>query len=75
MKYADEKTNADWFAEMLRLSVLPEGYTYPKEQKTVRDLMRKRMQIVQQATQNFLSKPPILPFVITKPLKVIINDN
>ncbi len=40
---------------MLRLGVLPEGYIYPKEERMVRDLMRKRMQLVQQATQNLLS--------------------
>tara|TARA_R110001592_G_scaffold318417_2_gene595530 strand:- start:1433 stop:2260 length:828 start_codon:yes stop_codon:yes gene_type:complete len=55
LKYADDKTDADWLAEMLRLGVLPEGYIYPKEQRTVRDLMRKRMQLVQQATLNLLS--------------------
>jgi transposase len=55
LKYGDDKTDADWLAEMLRLGVLPEGYIYPKEQRTVRDLMRKRMQLVQQATLNLLS--------------------
>ena len=55
LKYADDNSDADWLAEMLRLGVLPEGYIYPKEQRTVRDLMRKRMQLVQQATQNLLS--------------------
>jgi len=55
LKYADDNSDADWLAEMLRLGVLPEGYIYPKEQRAVRDLMRKRMQLVQQATQNLLS--------------------
>ena len=55
LKYADDKTDADWLAEMLRLGILPEGYIYPKEQRTARDLMRKRMQLVQQATLNLLS--------------------
>jgi transposase len=40
---------------MLRLSILPTGYIYPKEQRMVRDLLRKRMQLVQQKTQNMLS--------------------
>jgi transposase len=30
LKYGDDKTDADWLAEMLRLGVLPEGYIYPK---------------------------------------------
>jgi transposase len=55
LKYADDNSEADWLAEMLRLGVLPEGYIYPKEQRTIRDLMRKRMQLVQQATFNLLS--------------------
>ncbi len=55
LKYADDNSDADWLAEMLRLGVLPEGYIYPKEERMVRDLMRKRMQLVQQATQNLLS--------------------
>ncbi|MCP5078694.1 MAG: IS110 family transposase [Psychromonas sp.] len=55
LKYADDNSDADWLAEMLRLGILPEGYIYPKGQRTVRDLMRKRMQLVQQATLNLLS--------------------
>lgn len=55
LKYADDNSDADWLAEMLRLNVLPEGYIYPKEERAIRDLMRKRMQLVQQATS------PIFP--------------
>lgn len=55
LKYADDNSDADWLAEMLRLGVLPEGYIYPKEERIVRDLMRKRMQLVQQSTKNLLS--------------------
>ena len=55
LKYADDNSDADWLAEMQRLGVLPEGYIYPKEARTVRYLMRKRMQLVQQATLNILS--------------------
>lgn len=55
LKHADDNSDADWLAEMLRLNILPEGYIYPKEERTVRDLMRKRMQLVQQSTKNLLS--------------------
>lgn len=55
LKHADDNSDADWLAEMLRLGILPEGYIYPKEERAVRDLMRKRMQLVQQATSNLLS--------------------
>lgn len=55
LKYTDDNSDASWLAEMLRLNILPEGYIYPREQRTSRDLMRKRMQLVQQQTSNLLS--------------------
>jgi transposase len=55
LKYADDNSDAQWLAEMLRLNILPEGYIYPKEERAVRDLMRKRMSLVQQSTANLLS--------------------
>ena len=48
-------SDAEWLAEMLRLDILPEGHIYPKLQRSTRDLMRKRMQLVQQQTLNLLS--------------------
>lgn len=55
LKHADDHSDARWLAEMLRLDILPEGYIYPRELRAVRDLMRKRMDIVQQSTKNLLS--------------------
>jgi transposase len=55
LKYADDNSDAQWLAEMLRLNILPEGYIYPEEERAVRDLMRKRMSLVQQSTANLLS--------------------
>lgn len=55
LKHGDDDSDAKWLAEMLRLSILPTGYIYPKEQRMVRDLLRKRMQLVQQKTKNMLS--------------------
>jgi transposase len=55
LKHGDDSSDAKWLADMLRLSILPTGYIYPKEQRMVRDLLRKRMQLVQQKTQNMLS--------------------
>jgi transposase len=37
------------------LGVLPEDYIYPKEERAVRDLLRKRSQLVRQKTANLLS--------------------
>jgi transposase len=55
LKHSDDNSDALWLAEMLRLDVLPVGYIYPKELRTTRDLMRKRMQLVQQSTSNLLA--------------------
>jgi transposase len=55
LKYTDDKTDARWLAEMLRLRLLKEGYIYPKEGRAVRDLLRKRSQLVQQRTAQILS--------------------
>jgi hypothetical protein len=36
---------------------LPEGYIYPKEERPVRDLLRKRAQLVRQKVRQILSNP------------------
>jgi transposase len=38
----------------LRLRLLPEGYIYPKEGRAVRDLLRKRSQLVRQKVTHIL---------------------
>ena len=55
LKYTDDHSDARWLAHLLRLGVLPEGYIYPKEERMVRDLLRKRGQLVHQRTANLLS--------------------
>ena len=55
LKYTDDHSDARWLAHILRLGVLPEGYIYPKEERTVRALLRKRSQMVRQRTTNLLS--------------------
>ncbi len=55
LKHGDDKSDALWLAEMLRLKILPEGYIYPKETRAVRDLLRRRMQLVQKRTSLLLS--------------------
>ncbi len=55
LKYTDDDTDARWLAHLLRLGVLPTGYIYPKEERAVRDLLRKRSQLVHQKTANLLS--------------------
>jgi hypothetical protein len=54
LKYSDDHSDARWLAHLLRLGILPEGYIYPKEGRAVRDLLRKRGQLVQLRTTNIL---------------------
>jgi transposase len=55
LKYTDDKWDSFWLAHMLRLNILPEGYIYPKEERPVRDLLRKRLQLVRGKTSHILS--------------------
>jgi len=55
LKYSDDQYDARWLAHLLRLGILPQGYIYPKEHRPVRDLLRKRSQMVRQRTMNLLS--------------------
>ena len=55
LKYTDDHSDARWLAHLLRLGVLPEGYIYPRADRAVRDLLRKRSQMVRQRTTNLLS--------------------
>ena len=60
LKHTDDKDDARWLAHLLRLKILPTGYIYPKEERAVRDLLRKRSQLVRQSTTNILSLQNIL---------------
>jgi transposase len=55
IKEADDLTDAAFLARLARLNVLPTGYLYPKEDRPVRDLLRRRMLLVQQRTGMILS--------------------
>lgn len=55
LKHTDDPYDAWWIARMMRLSILPTGYIYPREERAVRDLLRKRTSLVQQRTANILS--------------------
>lgn len=60
LKHGDDEHDAFWLAEMLRLKILPEGYIYPKEQRPLRDLLRKRSHLVRLRTSLILSLQNIL---------------
>ena len=55
IKEADDLTDAAFIARLARLGVLPTGYIYPKADRPVRDLLRRRMLLVQQRTGIVLS--------------------
>ena len=55
LKHTDDKWDSFWLAHMLRLHILPEGYIYPKEERPVRDLLRRRLLFVRHRTSHILS--------------------
>jgi transposase len=55
IKEADDLTDAAFLARLARLNVLPTGYIYPKKDRPVRDLLRRRTLLVQQRTGIILS--------------------
>ena len=55
IKAAGDLTDAAFLAQLARLGVLPTGYIYPKADRPVRDLLRRRMLLVQQRTGIILS--------------------
>jgi transposase len=55
IKHRGDESDARHLAHILRLGLLPEGHIMPKATRAVRDLARKRMQLVQQRTVQILS--------------------
>jgi transposase len=55
LKHSNDETDAFWLAHLLRLGILPTGTIYPKESRPVRDLLRKRGQLVEHRTAHILS--------------------
>ncbi len=60
LKYSGDFADAAYLAHLLRLGLLPEGYIFPRELRAVRDLARKRMQLVHCRTAQILSIEGIL---------------
>lgn len=60
LKYSDDRSDCFWLAHLLRLGILPTGYIYPKEERFVRDLLRKRMHYVQLRSSLIISLQAIL---------------
>jgi transposase len=71
LKHTDDQTDAFWLAHMKRLEILPEGYIYPKEERPIRDLLRRRLLFVRHRTAHILS----LQSMITRNLGYKMSNN
>src|SRR4030088_3159559 len=60
LKHSGDETDAQHLAHLLRLGILPTGAILPREQRAVRDLARKRMQLVQCCTTHVLAVENIM---------------
>lgn len=54
LKYSDDRYNAFWLAHSMRLGLLKTGYIYPREQRAIRDLLRRRMQLVRTGSRQLI---------------------
>ena len=54
LKMASDKTDARFIARQLVNGILPEGYIYPVETRGVRDMLRRRLRLVQDRTSEWL---------------------
>jgi len=55
LKHSDDKDDAAFLAHLLRLGILPTGYIHPPHERALRDLARKRIQLVRTRTQHILA--------------------
>ena len=55
LKHGDDKSDAFFLAELLRLKILPTGHICDRQLRPVRDLLRRRMSLVQKRTSVILS--------------------
>ena len=54
LKHTGDRYDAFHLAHLMRLGILPTGYIYPKAQRGLRDLLRKRMQLVQDRSSHII---------------------
>ena len=55
LKHTGDFSDAHHLAHLLRLGILPTGYIYPRQGRALRDLLRRRGQLVRQRTTHILS--------------------
>jgi len=54
LKQTGDQHDAFWLAHLLRLGILPTGYIYPRPQRWLRDLLRKRLGLVRERARHRL---------------------
>ena len=55
LKHSGDDTDAQYLAHLLRLGILPTGYICPPAERALRDLARKRSQLVRSRTAHVLA--------------------
>jgi transposase len=55
LKHTDDVHDSFFLAHLLVLGILPEGYIYPKKDRPVRDLLRKRSFLVKHRSSHIVS--------------------
>jgi transposase len=55
LKHSGDDTDAAQLAHLLRLGILPTGYIYPAAERGLRDLGRRRLQLVRHRTMHVLA--------------------
>ena len=55
LKYCGDHQDAFHLAHLMRLGILPTGYIYPAEKRAVRDLLRRRRQLVRHSSSHLVS--------------------
>jgi transposase len=54
LKRTNDRYDAFHLAHLMRLGILPTGYIYPKHERSLRDLLRKRIQLVQDRSSHLI---------------------
>lgn len=60
LKHSGDEADAVQLAHLLRLGILPTGYIYPPQERAVRDLARKRLQLVRTRNMQILAVEAIV---------------
>lgn len=71
LKHSGDEADARHLAHLLRLGILPTGTILPPEHRAIRDLARKRMQLVRSRTSHILA----IENIMARQQAVKINSN